>query len=104
MDPKAQMQGVPPGTSMRENDHSDEKYLGNCNRGWFHHTTEIVQVFQVFHLGRSMNSKGYNTAVLSEAWAKLRDWASVAGRGWLLLSGSLAHASLKTAVCISSTF
>ena len=39
------------------------------------------------------------TAVLSEAWAKLRDWASVAGRGRLLLSGSVAHASLKTAVC-----
>ena len=41
-----------------------------------------------------------NTAVLSEAWAKLRDWASVAGRGRLLLSGSVAHASLKTAVGI----
>ena len=40
-------------------------------------------------------------AVLSEAWAKLRDWASVAGRGRLLLSGSVAHASLKTAVCIN---
>ena len=40
----------------------------------------------------------YRTAVLSEAWAKLRDWASVAGRGRLLLSGSVAHASLKTAV------
>ena len=38
------------------------------------------------------------TAVSSEAWAKLRDWASVAGRGRLLLSGSGAHASLKTAV------
>ena len=38
------------------------------------------------------------TAVSSEAWAKLRDWASVAGRGWLLLSGSVAHASLETAV------
>ena len=38
------------------------------------------------------------TAVSSEAWAKLCDWASVAGRGWLLLSGSTAHASLKTAV------
>ena len=38
------------------------------------------------------------TAVSSEAWAKLRDWASVAGRGQLLLSGSVAHASLKTAV------
>ena len=37
------------------------------------------------------------TAVSSEAWAKLRDWASVAGRGRLLLSGSVAHASLKTA-------
>ena len=31
VDPNAQMQGVPPGTSMRENDHSDEKYLGSCN-------------------------------------------------------------------------
>ena len=39
-----------------------------------------------------------NTAVSSEAWAKLRDWASVAGRGRLLLSGSIAHASVKTAV------
>ena len=42
--------------------------------------------------------RGFYTAVLSEAWAKLRDWASVAGRGRLLLSGSVAHASLKTAV------
>ena len=40
------------------------------------------------------------TAVSSEAWAKLRDWASVAGRGRLLLSGSVAHASLKTAVSV----
>ena len=39
-----------------------------------------------------------DTAVLSEAWAELRDWASVASRGRLLLSGSIAHASLKTAV------
>ena len=38
------------------------------------------------------------TAVLSEAWAKLCDWASAAGRGRLLLSGSIAHASLKIAV------
>ena len=38
------------------------------------------------------------TAVLSEAWAKLRDWASVAGRGRLILSGSVAQASLETAV------
>ena len=40
----------------------------------------------------------HSTAVSSEAWAKFRDWASVAGRGRLLLSGSVAHASLKTAV------
>ena len=38
------------------------------------------------------------TAVSSEAWAKLRDWASVAGRGRLLLSGSVVLASLKAAV------
>ena len=37
-------------------------------------------------------------AVSSEARAKLRDWASVAARGRLLLSGNVAHASLKTAV------
>ena len=40
----------------------------------------------------------YHTAVSSEAWAKLSDWARVAGRGRLLLLGSVAHASLKTAV------
>ena len=40
------------------------------------------------------------TAVSSEAWAKLRVWASVAGWGRLLLSGSVAHASLETAVVI----
>ena len=40
------------------------------------------------------------TAVSSEAWAKLCDWASVAVRGRLLLSGSVAHASLETAVNI----
>ena len=42
-----------------------------------------------------------STAVTSEAWDKLGDWASVAGRGRLLFSGSVAHASLKTAVCVS---
>ena len=49
---------------------------------------------------RTTASDGMNdrTAVSSEAWAKLRDWASVAGRGRLLLSGSVAHASLKTTV------
>ena len=45
--------------------------------------------------GRQRNTR---TAVSSEAWAKLRGWASVASRGRLLLSGSVAHASLKTAV------
>ena len=33
--------------------------------------------------------------------AKLRDWASVAVRGWLLLSRSIVHASLETAVFIN---
>ena len=47
---------------------------------------------------RFLSRSGMPTAVPSEAWAKLRDWASVAGRGQLLLSGSVAHASLKTAV------
>ena len=40
------------------------------------------------------------TAVSSEAWFKLRDLASVAGRGRLILSGGVAHASLKTAVLV----
>ena len=53
----------------------------------------IVDVF-----GQTQNHMASCTAVSSEAWAKLRDWASVAGRGRLLLSGSVAHASLKTAV------
>ena len=42
------------------------------------------------------------TAVSSEAWAKLRDWASVADRGRLLLSGSVVLASLKAPVPGSS--
>ena len=41
---------------------------------------------------------GTNTAVLSEAWAKLREWAILAGKGRLLLSGSVVLASLKAAV------
>ena len=48
--------------------------------------------------GELAKYKFLSTAVSSEAWAKLRDWASVAGRGLLLLSGSIAHASLKSAV------
>ena len=39
-----------------------------------------------------------NTAVLSEAWAKLREWAILDGKGWMLLSGSIVLASLKAAV------
>ena len=49
--------------------------------------------------GTCIAVKSHSTAVSSEAWAKLRDWANLAGRGRLLLSGSIAHASLKTAVC-----
>ena len=41
---------------------------------------------------------GANTAVSSEAWAKLREWAILAGKGRLLLSGSVVLASLKAAV------
>ena len=39
------------------------------------------------------------TAVSSEAWAKLREWAILAGKGRLLLSGSVVLASLKATVC-----
>ena len=39
-----------------------------------------------------------HTAVSSEAWAKLREWAILAGKGRLLLSGSVVLASLKAAV------
>ena len=42
------------------------------------------------------------TAVSSEAWAKLREWAILAGKGWLLLSGSVVLFSLKAAVRIES--
>ena len=38
------------------------------------------------------------TAVSSEAWARLREWAVLAGKGRLLLSGSVVLASLKAAV------
>ena len=61
--------------------------------------------FTPYHRGKNSSHSAVqavsNTAVSSEAWAKLRDWASVAGRGRLLLSGSAAHASLETAVCTS---
>ena len=49
-------------------------------------------------LKRDPTVQNCSTAVSSEAWAKLCDWASVVGRGRLLLSGSVAHASLKNAV------
>ena len=39
-----------------------------------------------------------DTAVSSEAWAKLREWAILASKGRLLLSGSVVFASLKAAV------
>ena len=42
-----------------------------------------------------MTVRYLNAAVSSEEWAKLRDWASVSVRGRLLLSGSIAHASLS---------
>ena len=38
------------------------------------------------------------TAVSSEAWAKLHERAIFAGKGRLLLSGSVVLASLKAAV------
>ena len=41
--------------------------------------------------------------VSSEAWAKLREWAILASKGRLLLSGSIVLASLKAAVFIYNT-
>ena len=38
------------------------------------------------------------TAVSSEAWVKLREWAILANKNQLLLSGSVVLASLKAAV------
>ena len=61
----------------------------------------IVQYQYVIHdKGAGSNRLGSETVYSgsSGAWPKLRDWASVAGRGRLLLSGSVAHASLNTAV------
>ena len=46
----------------------------------------------------NINGRTINTAVLSEAWAKLCKWAILAGKGRLLLSGSVVLASLKAAV------
>ena len=43
-------------------------------------------------------------AVSSEAWAKLREWAILAGKGRLLLSGSVVLASLKAAVQAGNVF
>ena len=51
----------------------------------------VFGIMQPFLLGRL-------TAVSSEAWAKLREWAILAGKGRLLLSGSVVLASLKAAV------
>ena len=43
---------------------------------------------------------GRCTAVSSEAWAKLREWAALAGMGRLLFSGSVVLASLKAPVSV----
>ena len=47
-----------------------------------------------------ISSGSESAAVLSEAWAKLGDWAVLAGQGRLLLTGSIVLASLKTAVYV----
>ena len=47
-----------------------------------------------------MNCGNRYTAVSSEAWAKLREWAVLAGKGQLLFSGSVVLASLKAAVLV----
>ena len=44
------------------------------------------------------------TAVSREAWAKLREWAILAGKGRLLLSGSVVLALLKAAVDLPNSF
>ena len=60
---------------------------------------EMTLTLEIFDLVVSWREQPFScTAVSCEAWAKLRDWASVAGRGRLILSGSVAHASLKTTV------
>ena len=53
-----------------------------------------------------MQSLSVCTAVSSEAWAKLREWAILADKGRLLLSVSVVLASLKAAVligCVNGT-
>ena len=54
--------------------------------------------------GMGLNQVHYvaqcSTAVSSEAWAKLREWAVLASQGQLLLSGSVVLASLKAAVFV----
>ena len=51
-----------------------------------------------YSLGSGRSSRGISTAVSSEARAKLREWAVLASKGRLLLSGSVVLASLKAAV------
>ena len=55
-------------------------------------------VLPALYLEVRLLSGALHTAVSSEAWAKLCEWAILAGKGQLLLSGSVVHASLKAAV------
>ena len=52
----------------------------------------------IYDIINSNRTESTLTAVLSEAWAKLREWAILAGKGRLLLSGSVVLASLKAPV------
>ena len=47
------------------------------------------------HMLHKVRDTQIDTAVSSEARAKLREWAVLAGKGRLLLSGSVLLASLK---------
>ena len=62
-----------------------------------HFRSALCNVTLLTRIDKTSLGKSH-TAVSSEAWAKLRIWASVAGGGRLLLSGGVAHASLETAI------
>ena len=55
-------------------------------------------VLPALYLEVRLLSGALHTAVSSEAWAKLCEWAILAGKGQLLLSGSIVLPSLKAAV------
>jgi len=77
-----------------------KKWFAKCDKHYPSRSGQTSLATAVANFTKPRTSHFFDlcTAVLSEAWAKLCVWASVADRGRPLLSGSVAHASLETAV------